>query len=151
MQLRRYEVNRTSSASCCCRVTWKERCRLDAGLAILYVFGQNPARHRLNAAVVAVTSATSAEQIAVSSIGAYDVYKRYINPKASDKQILRADIISIGIYAIFMGVFGTIWCVSAILNYSRRLTRSGRCKGSTLGSAWAICEFTHESQRIGLT
>ena len=111
MQLRRYGVNRTSSASCCCRVTWKERCRLDAGLAILYVFGRNPARHRLNDAVVAVTSATSAEQIAVSSIGAYDVYKRYINPKASDKQILRADIISIGIYAIFMGVFGTIWCV----------------------------------------
>lgn len=39
---------------------------------------------------LAVTSATSAELIAVSSILTYDVYKRYINPEANERQLLRA-------------------------------------------------------------
>lgn len=44
---------------------------------------------------MAVTSATSAEIVAVSSIGSYDIYKTHINPKASDKQILKVDHILI--------------------------------------------------------
>ena len=35
---------------------------------------------------MAVTSTGSAEQIAVSSLYAYDVYREYINPKATGKQ-----------------------------------------------------------------
>jgi urea-proton symporter len=36
---------------------------------------------------MAVTSTGSAEQIAVSSLVAYDVYATYINPKATGKQV----------------------------------------------------------------
>ena len=36
---------------------------------------------------MAVTSTGSAEQIAVSSLYAYDVYREYINPNATGKQV----------------------------------------------------------------
>ncbi len=36
---------------------------------------------------MAVTSAGSAELVAVSSLVSYDVYKTYINPKATGKQV----------------------------------------------------------------
>jgi hypothetical protein len=77
---------------------------------------------------LAVTSATSAELIAVSSILTYDVYKvrwthiyhlnstrltsilqRYINPNATEQQILRVSHYMIAAYAIFMGIAGTIF------------------------------------------
>ena len=38
---------------------------------------------------MAITSTGSAEQIAVSSLIAYDIYKKYINPKATGEQILK--------------------------------------------------------------
>lgn len=37
---------------------------------------------------MAVTSSSSAEYIALSSVLTYDVYKPYLNPTASDKQLL---------------------------------------------------------------
>lgn len=64
---------------------------------------------------VAVTSATSAELVAVSSIGAYDIYKKYFRPTAGAQELLRVDQISILVYGVFMGVLGLIWF------YSKRL------------------------------
>lgn len=58
---------------------------------------------------MAVTSATSAEIVAVSSIGAYDSYKTYINPKATNAQILKVDHYCIAIYGVFMGLLGLIF------------------------------------------
>lgn len=58
---------------------------------------------------LAVTSATSAELIAVSSILTYDVYKRYINPRANEQQILRMNHLMVAFFAIVMGLAGTIF------------------------------------------
>ncbi|KZT18743.1 urea transporter [Neolentinus lepideus HHB14362 ss-1] len=58
---------------------------------------------------LAVTSATSAELIAVSSILTYDVYKKYFNPRANEQQILRMNHLMVGFFAIVMGLAGTIF------------------------------------------
>ncbi|TDL20265.1 urea transporter [Rickenella mellea] len=58
---------------------------------------------------LAVTSATSAELIAVSSLLTYDVYKKYFNPNATEKQILRMSHYMIAAYAIFMGLAGLVF------------------------------------------
>lgn len=57
---------------------------------------------------MAVTSTGSAEQIAVSSLISYDVYKTYINPKATGAQLMwvgRCVIVAVG---ILMGVISII-------------------------------------------
>jgi urea-proton symporter len=62
---------------------------LPAPAAAAALLGQSGAAAMLISLFLAVTSATSAELIAVSSILTYDVYKRYINPHATEAQILR--------------------------------------------------------------
>ena len=57
---------------------------------------------------MAITSTGSAEQIAVSSLIAYDIYKKYINPKATGEQILKVSRIAILGFGIFMGVLSII-------------------------------------------
>ncbi|KAK9479558.1 Sodium:solute symporter family-domain-containing protein [Lipomyces japonicus] len=54
---------------------------------------------------MAVTSATSAELIAVSSIGTYDIYKTYINPRASGRQLIFISHASVIIYGFVMAGF----------------------------------------------
>lgn len=53
--------------------------------------------------------ACSAELIAVSSILTFDVYKEYINPKATEEQILRVGHAGVALYAVVCGVAGTIF------------------------------------------
>lgn len=60
---------------------------------------------------MALTSTVSSSMIAVSSILSFDLYKTYINPKASDKRLVRVSHISVVIHAIFITVF------SIALNY----------------------------------
>lgn len=55
----------------------------------------------------AVTSAMSAELIAVSSIWTYDIYKTYINPEASGKRLIYMSHASCCIYALLMAAFST--------------------------------------------
>lgn len=57
---------------------------------------------------MAVTSTGAAEQIAVSSLVAYDIYRTYVNPKASGKQIIFISRIVIVVFGILMGVLGII-------------------------------------------
>merc|ERR1719388_437119 len=59
---------------------------------------------------MAITSTGSAEGIAVSSLVAYDIYKTYINPSATGKQIL---FISKVVIVVFGGAMGGL---SIILN-----------------------------------
>ena len=56
---------------------------------------------------VAVTSASSAELIAVSSIWTYDIYQTYLNPKASGKFFMRISHAACVVYAIVMAAFST--------------------------------------------
>ena len=56
---------------------------------------------------LAVTSACSAEQIAVSSLLTYDVYGTYFNRKPTEKQVLRCSQLCILFYSLFMGAIAT--------------------------------------------
>lgn len=55
---------------------------------------------------MAVTSTGAAEQIAVSSLVAYDIYRTYLNPKASGRQIVFISRFVIAVFGVFMGVLG---------------------------------------------
>jgi Na+/proline symporter len=53
---------------------------------------------------MAIVSTGSAESIAVSSLVAYDIYREYINPDATGKQILWVSRVTIVVFGIFMGL-----------------------------------------------
>jgi len=57
---------------------------------------------------LAVTSAGSRELVAVSTLCSYDIYRTYINPGASGKQIIRVSRIVIIVFGLTMGVFGIV-------------------------------------------
>ncbi|CAG8557028.1 8624_t:CDS:2 [Acaulospora morrowiae] len=57
---------------------------------------------------MAVTSAASAELIAVSSIYTYDIYRTYISPMASGEQAIAQSRYSIICFGIFMGALAII-------------------------------------------
>lgn len=57
--------------------------------------------------IQAVTSTTSSQLIAVSSISAFDLYKTYINPRATDKQVVTASHIAVVGFGLFMAAFST--------------------------------------------
>ena len=66
-----------------------------AGLMLLLLF-------------MAVTSSTSAELIAVSSLLTFDVYKTYIRPKATSNELVRISHLGIVIYALGLATFCAI-------------------------------------------
>ncbi|KAG0057236.1 hypothetical protein BGZ83_000649 [Gryganskiella cystojenkinii] len=57
---------------------------------------------------MAVTSAASAELIAVSSVCTFDVYRTYINPMATGKQLIRVSHGVVGGFGLIMGVLAVI-------------------------------------------
>jgi Na+/proline symporter len=57
---------------------------------------------------MAVTAAGSAEQIAVSSLFAYDVYRDYINKKATGKQLVFVSRCGVVVYGVFSGILAII-------------------------------------------
>jgi SSS family transporter len=57
---------------------------------------------------MAIVSTGSAESIAVSSLVAYDVYREYINPDATGKQILFVSRVVIVCFGVFMGLFSIV-------------------------------------------
>lgn len=69
--------------------------------------GQSGAVAMLILLFLAVTSACSAEQIAVSSVLTYDIYGTYINKNPSEKQILWCSHACILGCSIFMGAIAT--------------------------------------------
>ena len=68
---------------------------LPASVAAATLLGKSGAAALLILLFLAVTSATSAELIAVSSILTYDIYVRYINPQATEEQVLRMSHIGV--------------------------------------------------------
>jgi len=56
---------------------------------------------------MAIMSTYSSELIAVSSIVSYDIYKTYINPQATGKQLMRVNYIGMVCFALFMAAFST--------------------------------------------
>ncbi|KIW18860.1 hypothetical protein PV08_03149 [Exophiala spinifera] len=90
------------------RMTHEE---VSAGLVLPYaavaLLGKGGASATLLLIFMAVTSASSAELIAVSSIWTYDIYQTYINPKASGKFLIRMSHVSCIVYAIILAGFST--------------------------------------------
>ncbi|KAG2200758.1 hypothetical protein INT47_002802 [Mucor saturninus] len=63
---------------------------------------------------MAVTSAASAELIAVSSVMTYDVYRTYIRPNAKGKEVVRFSHICVVTFGILMGVLAVLLNLTGI-------------------------------------
>jgi SSS family transporter len=85
--------------------------QVSAGLvlpnAAVAILGTGGAGACLLLIFMAVTSAMSAELIAVSSIFTYDIYQTYINPGASGRRLIYMSHASCVIYSIIMAGFST--------------------------------------------
>ncbi|THU99019.1 urea transporter [Dendrothele bispora CBS 962.96] len=82
---------------------------LPASAAASALLGQSGAAAILVVLFLAVTSATSAELIAVSSLLTYDVYKKYFNPKATETQLLNMGHYMVAFYGLVMALAGLIF------------------------------------------
>ena len=113
---------------------------------------------------MAVTSAGSAELIAVSSLITYDVYRTYKNPNATGKQLLKTSRIVIVIFGLGMGTLagillgmglslGFVYLAMGILIGSAvipialtiawsRTTRAGAVSGALIGVVLALITWT---------
>lgn len=80
---------------------------LPAVKAAAALMGQSGAVAMLVLLFLAVTSAASAEQIAVSSLLTYDVYKAYVDPRAGERQLLFVSHVCVLLCAVFMGAIAT--------------------------------------------
>lgn len=69
------------------------------------LMGKNGAALMLLLLFMAVTSAASAELIAVSSLWTFDVYKLYINPSASSSKLVKQAHYGIVVYSLLLAAF----------------------------------------------
>ncbi|KAJ6084346.1 hypothetical protein N7486_011146 [Penicillium sp. IBT 16267x] len=87
--------------------------QVSAGLAAPYgvtaLLGPPGAVLLLVVLFLAVTSASSAELIATSSIFTYDIYGTYINPTATDKQMMLVSHLGVCVWGLLMAVFGIMF------------------------------------------
>ncbi|CAH2355941.1 urea active transporter [[Candida] railenensis] len=88
---------------------------VDAGMPVIYglaaIFGKSGAAAGLVMLFMSVTSATSAELIAFSSIFTYDVYQTYVKPDASGKRLVTIAHGSVVFFGLFMA------CLAVVFNY----------------------------------
>ncbi|KAF2276992.1 urea active transporter [Westerdykella ornata] len=75
--------------------------------AAVAMLGKGGAVATLLLVFMAVTSAMSAELIAVSSIFTYDFYQTYINPKATGKQLIGMSHVMVVAFAVAMAAWST--------------------------------------------
>lgn len=78
---------------------------LSAPAAAIALLGSGGAGLMLLLLFMAVTSSTSAELIAVSSLITFDVYKTYIKPSATSDQLVRMSHIGIIIFSVVLAAF----------------------------------------------
>ncbi|KAH9856095.1 Na+/solute symporter [Lenzites betulinus] len=81
---------------------------LAAPAAAAVVMGKGGAIAILLVVFMAVTSAVSAELIAVSSLFSYDLYRTYFRPKATSAEIVRVSHYFICFWAVWAGCWATI-------------------------------------------
>ncbi len=91
---------------------------LVAPTAASYVLGDLGAILLLTMLFTAVTSAGSAELVSVSSLVTYDVYRRYVKPSATGRELMRISRLAIVGFGIGMGLLALILLqVGASLQY----------------------------------
>lgn len=82
---------------------------LAAPAAAAALLGRSGAAAMLILLYLAVTSAASAQLIAVASVFTYDIWKPYINPNASPRQLAWVSHGAVAFWSIALGVLGTIF------------------------------------------
>ncbi|CEP61053.1 sodium:solute symporter family protein LALA0_S02e05688g [Lachancea lanzarotensis] len=84
-----------------------------ASLPFLYglasIFGKSGAAAGLVMLEMSVTSATSAELIAFSTIVTYDMYRTYVKPQATGKQLIRTSHASVIFFGLFMAALAVVF------------------------------------------
>ncbi|KAJ2899515.1 uncharacterized protein MKZ38_003009 [Zalerion maritima] len=82
---------------------------VSAGLVLPYaavaLLGKGGAVAALIMVFTAVTSATSSELVAVSSICTYDIYRTYFKPNASGKSLIWMSHVAVASYSLFISAF----------------------------------------------
>jgi Na+/proline symporter len=78
---------------------------LSAPAASIALLGKGGAGLMLLLLFMAVTSSTSAELIAVSSLLTFDVYKTYLRPQATNDELVRVSHYGIIIYAVTLAAY----------------------------------------------
>ncbi|ODV95006.1 hypothetical protein PACTADRAFT_50838 [Pachysolen tannophilus NRRL Y-2460] len=88
---------------------------VSAGLPAIYamgsILGKSGAAAGLLMLFMSVTSATSAELIAFSSVATYDIYRSYIKPDATGKELIRFTHLAVIGFSLFMAA------ISIVFNY----------------------------------
>lgn len=105
--------------------TYPERmtdAEVSAGLVLPYaavaLLGKGGAVATLLIVFMAVTSATSSELIATSSIFTYDLYRTYFNPEASGKRLIYMSHVLVVAYALFISTFSVgLWYAGISMGY----------------------------------
>lgn len=98
-----------SSSQCRCRTSrlrWRSR-NIDSHLVSVPLILSSAQIYANVRRSMAVTSAMSAELIAVSSIWTYDIYQTYINPKAQGKRLIYMSHASCVVYSLVIAGFST--------------------------------------------
>ncbi|CAK7269781.1 urea active transporter [Sporothrix epigloea] len=95
---------------------------VSAGLVLPYaavaLLGKGGAAATLLLVFMAVTSATSSELIAVSSIFTYDIYRTYVNPAASGRRLVWMSHCMVVGYAVFIASFSVgLWYAGISMGY----------------------------------
>ncbi|KAI1196320.1 Na+/solute symporter [Nemania serpens] len=95
---------------------------ISSGLVLPYaavaLLGQGGAIATLLLVFLAVTSATSSELIAVSSIFTYDLYRTYFKPEASGKRLIYTSHVIVCAYALFISTFSVgLWYAGISMGY----------------------------------
>ncbi|KAJ6478748.1 solute symporter family transporter [Mycena vitilis] len=87
--------------------------QVTAGLASPFaasaLLGKGGAVALLIVLFMAVTSCASAELIAVSSVLTFDIYKTYVRPTATPKQLIFVSHVMLCVFGLTMAIFACIW------------------------------------------
>merc|ERR1719352_2126994 len=103
----------------------------------MHLFGSSGSAMMAIMLFMAITSTGSAEGIAVSSLVAYDIYRTYINPQATGKQILCVSKVVIVVFGGSMGALSVV--LNAIgLNLGWVYLFMGICIGSAVIPLWNL-------------
>jgi Na+/proline symporter len=113
---------------------------VSAGLVLPYaavaILGGGGAVCTLLIVFMAVTSASSAELIAVSSIFTYDIYQTYFNPTASGKRLIYMSHAMVIGYGLFMAAFSVGRTFSPVRLIPSKSTLNKNKQYTTPESPW---------------
>lgn len=86
---------------------------INSGMPVIYgmymIFGTSGAAAGLLMLFMSVTSASSAELIAFSSVATYDMYRIYVKPNASGKELVRISHLAVFCFSMLMAVLSVVF------------------------------------------